>query len=312
MKKTYIPYFPELAKNINHFKLNKKPLFNLTYHLSIDKKGIIFVDFGLLEGNQKMYFPITLQQYSITNYNLFFETNDDSYKKIFLDHAQFLMNLISLKEDYAFWKIKRKMNIAGYNFKKPYNWVSSIVQGYGLSVFIRAHSLTNNKKYLDLGNKIVNSFEWKTEEGGFLDIDKNGNYWYEEFPVSKHAHVLNGFIYSLLGLYEYYEYTKYKKAKKLFDLGVKTLIEQLEYFELKSPIMNWSKYDTGKIFYSGRDYHNKVHLPQLKILYAITKNKIFLKYFKRWSKYSKKYDFITRIINFPLLAFIKMRGFLNI
>ena len=106
--------------------------------------------------------------------------------------------------------------------------------------------------------------KWKIKDGGFLEIDQNNNYWYEEFPSYKRAHVLNGFIYSLIGLYEYYKYTKYKKAKLLFDFGIKTLEKNLHRFDINMLLFKWSRYDTGKIFYSGRKYHNKVHLPQLK------------------------------------------------
>ncbi|MHA1677510.1 MAG: D-glucuronyl C5-epimerase family protein [Promethearchaeota archaeon] len=306
----YKAYFPELTKNVEGYLIKNTLTTKFLYYPSLDKNGIIYIKFKILEGKKAIYFPITIIQYALSNYSKFIKTRNIKYKKSFLKHAEWLKNNLTYIGNYAYFKHTWKMNIVGYKFKKPYDWASCMPQGMVISVFIRAYSITKERRYLELCKKLINSFEVDyRKKGGILEIDKQGNYWYLEFPAKiKHARVLNGMIFALLGLYEYWKYTKDKKAKYLFDKGVKTLKENIHKFNLKTPLFNYSRYDDGKIFYSGKRYHEKVHIPQLKILYKLTNNKIFMYYYQKWQK--NKSNWFIKIIDLPLLCLNKIRGFL--
>ncbi|MFC1690822.1 D-glucuronyl C5-epimerase family protein [Nanoarchaeota archaeon] len=311
----YKAYFPEFwnkhGKKLEN--LGKRSITSIfLYEFCIDKEGIIYMQKKFLEGTSKIYFPITIIQTALDCYNEYIQKKDLKARDIFLKYSEWLIKNSTTTKAGVGWLHTWKMNIAGYKFKKPYKWISGITQGMALNVFIRAHSLTGKKKYLDACKGIIKTFETPVSKGGILDVDKEGNWWYEEYPGYKRAHVLNGFIYALLGLYEYQDYTKDKKAKKLFEKGIKTLETNIESFNINLGLLKWSRYDTGKIFYSGKRYHKTVHMPQIKILHQLIKKEIFLKQYREWLKYSKRYSIIAKLVDLPLLGIIKIRGLIGI
>jgi hypothetical protein len=138
--------------------------------------------------------------------------------------------------------------------------------------------LTGKKKYLAIGRKILKSFTIPTEEGGILSVDKCGCHWYEEDPSV--PHLLNGFITSLIGLWEYYSYTKSKKAKKLFDMGISTLKNHLGDLTLDEWLAKWARYTKR------RELIKKVYRPLLidwmAALRDMTGDSFFGDYHRKW------------------------------
>ena len=49
--------------------------------------------------------------------------------------------------------------------------------------------------------------------------------FYEEYPTTKGNYTLNGFMFTLVGLYDYYKVTGNELAKELYDDGIETLKE---------------------------------------------------------------------------------------
>jgi hypothetical protein len=128
----------------------------------------------------------------------------------------------------------------------------------------------------------------------------------------EHGHVLNGFLYALLSLWECGRYFKSAKARSLFSRGVGTLKKRLPDFELIMPGFKWSRYDNRKIFYSGIHYHKRVHVYQLKILAGITKEQYLKDAYRRWDSYTNMYEKLARMMDFAVLPIIKMRGLLGL
>lgn len=50
--------------------------------------------------------------------------------------------------------------------------------------------------------KFILCFRVHSSEGGVLATFLNKFHWYEEYPTKPPSFVLNGFIYSILGLYD--------------------------------------------------------------------------------------------------------------
>lgn len=305
----YPQFYPELCKTEEAFDFGRKSLISkLLYSFAFDEKDLIYLQFTYLRGSAKRYFPITVQQYALMRYNQYAHSKALEAKKDFLRHADWLVEHVKVRGNLAYWPYTWKMRIRGYIWKKPYDWASCIAQGQGLSVLIRAHSLTKNKKYLAPCKKILNSFETDFRKtGGVLELDEQGDPWYLEFPATfRHGRVLNGFLYALLGLWEYYHYTKDGHAKKLFEQGKETAAKNLDRYDLDWGLFRWSRYDDQKIFYSGRRYHHKTVLPQLKVLYEITKDKRFLEKYSQWKEWAKRYALWSKILDLPLLSLQKI------
>jgi len=307
------PFYPELCKRYEDFDFKRKSLISkLLYYFTFDQNGIIHLQFTALEGGKKRYFPITVQQYALMQYNQYAKTHSPAVKEAFLKHADWLLQSLKIKGKLAYWPYTWPMRIAGYAWRKPYDWASCIAQGQGLSVLIRAHSLTKNIKYLTLVKNILRSFETDYRiSGGVLEVDEQGNKWYLEFPATlKHGRVLNGLLYSLIGLYEYYSYTKDKQAKSLFEAGKNTIAANLDHYDLDYGFFKWSRYDDQQIFYTGRRYHLRVLLPQLKILYKITSDKRFKRKYEQWKQWAEHYALQSKLLDLPLLAIQKLRAYL--
>lgn len=250
----------------------------------LDNNGIIYIEFKEKSiGTQ--YHPILIAEYALANYNKYLVTFRKEYKDTFLKHAGWLVKHQKNMGKCFVWLFNFDWNPIGYKCKSP--WVSAMMQGQAVSVMIRAHKLTNDEKYLTIAKKALLAFETPISEGGVLYIDKNGDRWYEEYACQKRGSVLNGFVFSLVGLYELFRYTGDDKAKYLFDKGIDTLKKHLSDFELNLGFFRWTKYDNKYLKYSGIGYH-KLHIQQMKILYEFTKNKTFLTYQRKWKYLQEK------------------------
>jgi heparosan-N-sulfate-glucuronate 5-epimerase len=75
-------------------------------------------------------------------------------------------------------------------------------QGHGISVLSRAYYLSGEEIYLRSGLKALRPFQLSSARGGVTAYFLDQLPWYEEYPTEPPSFVLNGFIYSLIGLYD--------------------------------------------------------------------------------------------------------------
>jgi heparosan-N-sulfate-glucuronate 5-epimerase len=184
------------------------------------------------------------------------------------------------------WYCEDNLEGSGYNL--PRRWVSSMSQGFGLSVMIEAHELTNDKKYLNIAEKVLNSFKVSVVDGGVQSVFGT-TVWYDKYPTSPQKHILNGFIFALAGLYDYYKFTKNEKDKILFINGIKALKVHISSFDAGfNSYYSWS--ENPKIHtiasVTGNKYHH-LHIAQLLWVYEVTRDI----YFKHWAEKFIQQDF---------------------
>lgn len=141
------------------------------------------------------------------------------------------------------------------------------------------------KKYLKAAQLALNAFFIPVEEGGVLYIDGDGGWWYLEYGYKGEPkpRTLNGFIFALMGIYEYYKITGDKRALLLFNRGVEELKRHLHEYDTGS----WTRYDLVGTMASVK-YH-KIHVKQMKIMYELTGDEIFLKYYEKWKAYESDF-----------------------
>ncbi|GFS06154.1 D-glucuronyl C5-epimerase [Elysia marginata] len=85
----------------------------------------------------------------------------------------------------------------------PPNWYSAMGQGQAMSALVRAYNLTGDRKYLVAAERALYLFTLGSEEGGVRARFMGQLDWYEEYPtVPTSSFVLNGFIFSMMGLYD--------------------------------------------------------------------------------------------------------------
>lgn len=82
-------------------------------------------------------------------------------------------------------------------------WMSCLSQGQALSVLVRAHRLTGDDAYLEVAARAWRPFAVPIHLGGVASTLPNGAPFIEEYPNSRHTHVLNGALTAMLGLDEF-------------------------------------------------------------------------------------------------------------
>lgn len=96
-------------------------------------------------------------------------------------------------------------------------WTSCLSQGQALSVLVRAHRLTGGDAYLETAARAWPLLDQWMEEGGLKSRLPNGAPFIEEYPGSRHTHVLNGALTAILGVDEFVAVSGDADAARLRD-----------------------------------------------------------------------------------------------
>lgn len=262
-----------------------------------DNDGVPMLDYKGNIGIQ--YNPNAVAQYALGYYDLFIDTGEPKYKQIFLEQAEwFLKDMRIINGDIGLWEYKFDFEYHK-GLKAP--WRSALAQGQGISVVVRAYSLTEKEKYLAVAAKAFRSFEHGIDEpGGVTYIDNDGYTWFEELIFEPPTHVLNGFIWALWGVYDYYLVTKNKKALHLFREGVRTLEDNL----LKYDIGFWTVYHLAptKLKIIASTYYQRLHIVQLEAMFGLTGKQVFKEYAEKWKKYYSKWHYRCLAVSWKALS----------
>jgi len=119
--------------------------------------------------------------------------------------------------------------------------------------------------------------------------------------------VLNGFIFALLGLFDFYRVNKDSESYNLWEAGIKTVEKNISRYDSGY----WSRYDLLYKRITSKSYHN-IHIFQLKILYNLTGIEVFNYFSNKWERYKKsKICYIRRKIGGRIYNRIISKYFIN-
>jgi len=288
----YLPDKAEYWNSITKCCIIEKPLEVGNYYLDFSSKAFYpqqFSSDGIPLFNYKTYLnteqPVVIAQYALGLLSLLAKENFNhpGLEKKYLNVADwFVKNKQPFKEGIG-WYIK--ILHPNYGLNAP--WISAMAQGEAISVLTRAAKISKNDLYENVAIKALVPFEYKVSSGGIVN-HFNSIPVYEEAPSTpKTMAVLNGFIFSLFGLYDLYLLNKNKKAYSLFNNGIDSLIKLIPYYDFKY-WTNYFLYEYPQQYYSSFTYHVLV-TEQLKVLYILTGEHILNLYAKKWESYSKSF-----------------------
>lgn len=218
--------------------------------------------------------------------NVTLSTN--SHMSQFFDAAEWLLRTQDAKGG---WPINVERKLDEEIASLPPGWYSAMAQGQAMSTLVRAYKKTLDYKYLSAALRATKIFRIPSAEGGVLAKLWDKIPWYEEYPTTPSSFVLNGFIYSLIGLYDlqtmagpeegreaYQLYTEGMRSLKtllpLYDTGSGTIYDLRHLYLHKAPnLARW-------------DYH-ATHISQLQLLSSIDPDPIFTNFLERWIGYTK-------------------------
>jgi hypothetical protein len=290
---------------------------NVKYYCDQIKNGLIIFDTNgvpmVKQGNPKypsyVYNPTGVANYALIRWNdLMRQTNvlnmQADPRTALTEQLKWLLVNRKDETNMSVWYFNYPL--AAHGCRPP--WKSAMTQGLILSLLLRIHYLTNDERYTRLAERVANSLKTPTYEGGFLYIDDDGDYWYQEYMGSC-GYVLNGFIFALWGVYDYYLYRNDKEYRTIFDGCVDTLRNKLEKYEWRIGISRWTVYDLKGGNPVDLSYQ-KLHISLLRDLYLITKEKFLLVYANRWESYIRQPNMllvsITRHARAQVLELFKL------
>jgi hypothetical protein len=156
-------------------------------------------------------------------------------------------------------------------------WISAMAQGLAISALVRAYRITHEHHLLDLSLAATKVFEKSIVEGGLRTSSKEGHVLYEEYPEYPLPRVLDGFLFSLLGLYDLAVETGNAQVYRLFAEGVQGLTHTLELWNYRD---KWSWYGTHG--YLCPPHYHKLNSLLVRILGEITSEKPLLELADHW------------------------------
>ena len=135
-------------------------------------------------------------------------------------------------------------------------------------MLVRAHKESGNSLYLEPPSAPSSAFNALSAEGGVAFTDESGDLWFEEYIVSPPTHILNGFIWALWGVHDYFLATTDKSAQELFSRGVRTLLHNLERYDLGF----WSLYEQSgtRLPMVASPFYHQLHIVQLRVMHRLT------------------------------------------
>lgn len=289
-----------LGKSTFHVEQGKGKCYSLTevkgYYNDLTKKvnDNTLVDSNGIPKNitiagVEAYFPITIFQYALGLYDLYLSENNKDYLDRFLNIAE--------------WAIKNQKNdgmwdCMGTLKDTAHKTQSSMCQSEGTSVLIRAFIETKDERYRNYGFKAIDFMIKDVIEGGTCRYDEYGPI-FEEYVSDYNLSVLNGWIFSIFGLYDLTLVCEDEKYKEILNKSVNLMADNLKKYDRKF----WSNYDLKGTIASPA-YHD-LHIKQLWLLYEMFNIEEFKIYALKWGKYqnSKSKKIIAMIVKLKQKVF---------
>ena len=228
----------------------------------LDETNLVY---NITNAGERVYFSIAIFQYGLGAYDLYLMTAEIKYQHLFMRTVDWAL---ANQEESGAWNTFSIVNII-----PPY---SSMAQGEGASLLVRAYMETRDLKYLQAAKQAVDFMCRSTAEGGCTQYS-DGKMWFKEY-IEKPV-VLNGWVFSIWGLYDYCKASGDPQYKKLLDQAVNALEQDLASFACSY----WSKYDMGNKLSS--PFYHRLHIAQLNVMYELFDRKTFLDYADQWDRH---------------------------
>lgn len=201
------------------------------------------------ERGESIVFATTIFQYGLGCYDLLLLDNKEEYLSQFIKCVDWaVMN----QDSFGGWDVSA---FAGIDSR-----YGAMAQAEGCSLLLRAYVLLNEDLYLERAKKAIDLMLRPIEKGGTALYHGNDLILLEFTNTSV---VLNGWIFSLFGIYDYYLVTKDHQYFENLQRTLNSLKSRLCDFDTGF----WSKYNLNNSIAS--PFYHKLHISQLEALSMI-------------------------------------------
>lgn len=223
----------------------------------------------------RSYNPMYVAWYGLASLHRWCRGTDPEGREIFLRQVNWLVENVARRDDGVLvWPLTFDWLEGRAQLRAP--WPSSMAQGLALSALVRAERLGANESLLPLIHRGLDLFELPLEQGGVVSRE-NGFPLYEEYPARPLPRILDGFLFSLLGLYDVAELTKDERAQQLLASGLDGLEDQLSFWDYRG---KWSWY--GSHGYLCPPHYHNLNAKLLHVLGVLTGREALIARARQW------------------------------
>lgn len=224
------------------------------------------------------YHPVTIARYALAHWNLYCATDDVKHRETFLVQARWLFEHAAVLGEGTC-----ACPIASPGSMVLGLWLSASAQGCGISVMVRAYQLTRERAFLETARRVARIFERDILDSGVQVPVGVSGVFFEEVALYPARYQLGGFLFALLGLYDYVALEKDSELEQLIERGLTALHTLLPEFDLGY----WTR---SELFQRGPSSHF-THVLQGMLLKALARRsgcKHCLALASRWESYSRR------------------------
>lgn len=229
------------------------------------------VPLSVIAGGKRAYFPIAVFQYALGRYDLSLLEPERADEHLAALRACADWALASQRADGS-WDAFGPIGSSRYT-------VSSMAQGEGCSMLLRAHRTLLNDRYLKAALEAARFMLVDFADGGTA-IREGDGFFLEEYPQSPRRSVMNGWVFSLFGLYD--ASLVDDSFCESFARSAGTLARHLDDYDSGY----WSLYDLERRIASPA-YHT-LHIAQLRAMAELTGDDRFSGKAERFEGYAAR------------------------
>jgi hypothetical protein len=223
-----------------------------------------------------VYKPAYIAWWGLVNLGHYLRHRDEPSRDNFLKQVDWLeANAVTRPDGAVVWHNNWDILHGPTLLKAP--WISSYDQGLAISALVRGYRMTGRPNLLQLLRGASRVFSLECNEGGVRDSFPAGAV-YSELPGQPVPGIQDGFMTSLLGLYDLYIETRDPAVKALFDHGIAGLKASLPVWDYRK---KWSWYG-ARGYLCPPSYHWLNRL-LLQVLGRLTGESMLLEYANAWN-----------------------------
>ena len=273
-----------------YFLMDEKALLaGHSQKFSFDEDGIpIIPSYIDVNDNRPIYYPISIGQYGLAIFHTWLKSRSEFDKKRFMNIVEWFYDNRIEDEKGVYWLT----HVPKPEYRITHPWPSAFSQSRGLSILLRGWQMTGEKKYREAAEKSLLIFDLAAKDGGVTIFTEHGPF-YEEYPASFPTMVLDGFLFTLCGLYDAVRALESTRAQMLFNAGIETIKKWLPLYDLGY----WMRYNyCREDFYPDPDPatigYLRLVITQLKMFSRLTGDVAL----KSWAEHFEQYDRLPNIV----------------
>ena len=258
------------------------PKESLHYYLYSEKLswGFLRMDptgvpraWGRLHG--EIYSAGFIAWWGLINLGHFLRHHDEASRIAFLKQVDWLESNAMVRADgSAVWPNHHDYLEGKVFLKDP--WISAWDQGLVISLLVRGYRFTGRPGLLQLLQGASRIFALEVREGGVRELLNSGAF-YTEKPGYAVPGILDGFMTSLLGLYDLFVETGDPAVRQLFTDGIEGLKTTIATWDYRK---RWSWYGSRE-YLSPPAYH-RLNRMLLEVLGRLSAIPLLMEYAENW------------------------------